>query len=351
MCARRINLVAWLLIGLTGFVLPSGVAPGQTPEPPKGDDLLTPEQMVEEALKKIETGDLQEAVLLIRRAKMLKPKLDKIWLAEGLLLTSQGRSRGAEAVEKFEAYNKSDEGKTDYRGFAAVGRIYKDSYMPSQAVSALKKAKDLAPLEEDGKRVRAEITVDLANVYLTLKQKDQAAETAKEAQKLAPDDAKIQLRLAQIAFSTKDQETAAKGAERAMALSTAALRTDPLKKETYQILYSCCRLQADLAQQEISANPDASINYFKLAQAQRQGAEVARRLGLLEAWEAVRQALAKEPDKPEYLLLAAALEADLGAYDEAREKVERVLRSNPDHREALELRDRLKAASGTPAGE
>ena len=65
----------------------------------------------------------------------------------------------------------------------------------------------------------------------------------------------------------------------------------------------------------------------------------------------MKQALAKEPDKPEYLLFAAALEADLGAYDEAREKVERVLQSSPENREALELRDRLKAASGTSSKE
>jgi len=349
MCVRRINPAAWLLIGLACLVLASGVASGQSPEPPKTDELFSPEQMAEDALKKIKTGDFQEAAALIRRAKTLKPKLDKLMLAEGLLAIAARRQ--VEAVEKLEAYNKSSEGKTDYRGFAAVGRIYKNSYMLSQAVPALKKAKDLAPLEENGKRRRAEITVDLATVYFALQQKDQAAEAAKEAQKLAPDDAGVQLRLAQVAFSTKDQETAAKGAERAIELSTAALRADPLKKETYQLLASCCWLQGELAQQAVSANPDASINYLKIAQALRQWAEINRRISLLDAREAVKQALAKEPDKPEYLLFAAALEADLGAYDEAREKVERVLQSSPDNREALELRNRLKAASGTSSKE
>jgi tetratricopeptide (TPR) repeat protein len=349
MCARRINPAAWLLIGLAWLVLPSGIASGQSPEPPKTDEILSPEQMAEDALKKIETGDFQEAAALLRRAKTLKPKLDKLLLAEGLLAIEARRQ--VEAVEKLEAYNKSSEGKTDYRGFAAVGRIYKNSYMLSQAVPALKKAKDLAPLEENGKRRRAEITVDLASVYFALQQKDQAAEATKEAQKLAPDDAAVQLQLAQVAFSTKDRETAAKGAERAIELSTAALRGDPLKKETYQLLASCYRLQGNLAQEDLGANPDASMNYLKIAQALRQMAEMSHRISLLDACEAMKQALAKDPDKPEYLLFSAALEIDLGAYDEAREKVERVLQSSPDNREALELRHRLKVASGTSSKE
>jgi tetratricopeptide (TPR) repeat protein len=257
---------------------------------------------------------------------------------------------GTEAVAKLEAYNRTDEGRSDWRGFAAVGRIYKDSLMLSQAVPALKKAKELAPLEENGRSVRAEITADLAIVYFSLQQKKQATDTAKEAQQLAPDDAAVQIRLAAVAFSAKDYETAAKGAEQAVGLLLPAIRNNPLKRETCQLLSNCYRLQVELAQQQIEMKQDDSMGYIRLADALRQGAEVNRRITLLDAHDAVKQALVREPEKPDYLVLAAILEADLGAVDEAREKVDRVLKSSPENRQALELRERLNIVGAAPSG-
>ena len=338
---RRFGATPWAAVVLWLGVVSTAAVWGQTPPQPESEQLLPPEQMIEEALKKIDAGDLQQADTLLRRARVLKPTMDKIKLVEGLL--ALGVKNRIAALSRLEAYNKTEEGRNDYRGFLAVGRVYKDSNMFRLAVLPLETAKAIAPLEENGRRVRAETAVELADAYFSLPRKDKALEAAKEAQKLAPDDAKVQLRLGQIAFRSEDYETAAKGADRAIELLVAAMRLDPLKRDTYGQFNSCYLLKRDL---ERKLNPNSAASYYRLAIVARNAAEISRLVILLDARDNANQALTKEPDNLEYLLFAARLEADLGAVDEAREKVGRILKSNPEHREAIELQERLKLGTG-----
>ncbi len=310
---------------------------------------VVPEEMIEEAIAKIENGDLQEASDLVRRVKFLKPTMPKILLAEGLLTAAQHRD--IEAMRLLEAYNnpKDEMGVirtvNDYRGYLAVGKIYRDSLMHRQAVPPLEMAFALAPLEKDGKALRAEIAVDLALVFYRLQRKEKAVEMAKEARRLAPNDAGVLLRLGQVAASTGEYETASESAEGAIGLLVAELQISPFKREAHIQLRECYQLVMGLKGQKQQEKPDDGTVYYEMAVVAREAAEVEKRLGLLDAFEYVEQGRAKEPDNAEWALFAARLQAELGALDEALQSIDRVLQSHPDHPEATRLRDSL-----TPAG-
>jgi len=130
----------------------------------------------------------------------------------------------------------------------------------------------------------------------------------------------------------------------------ATLRSDPLKRESYQTLYGALAVRRSLEQRDLKAKPDAAAPYFKLAVSARSLAEVSRFLTLLDARDSVELALAKEPDNPEYLLFAAHLEADLGAIDEAKARLDRILKANPGDQTALEFKDSLKPGMGGFSG-
>jgi tetratricopeptide (TPR) repeat protein len=346
---ERTNAVTRAAAILAIVIACARVAPAQTPPPPPppgSADLASAEQMIDDAIKKIEDNDLDHAAELIRKARVLNPNMNKIKLAEGLFGVALKRDQGPAAINSLEAYNKSPEGQSDYRGFLAVGRQYASSFLFQQAIPALEKAKKLAPAEQDGHHVRAEVAIELANMYLLKKQNARALDEAKDAQNLAPDDMRVQLSLAQIAFRTEEFETAAKCCDHAIELLHTALRNDPLKRETYQLLLNAYSLRTPMLQREIKAKPDAAAPYYRLAINARNLAEVVRLANLLDARENATQALNKEPNNAECLLLAAQLEAELGAVDEARRHVDELLKIKPDYREALELRERLQPGTG-----
>lgn len=337
----------------TAFLLPAvwlmfaalaAPAAGQVPSP-EPERLPPPEQIIDEALKKIDEGQLQDADALLRRARVLKPTMDKIKLVEGLLALGAKDSIGA--LGRLQEYNKTQEGRNDYRGFLAVGRIYKDSQMPRMAFPHLEKAKLLAPEveKESGKRVEAEIAIELAIVYNAVPMKDKALEAAKEAKELAQDDARVQLSYGRIAFGMDKFSEAAQSADRAIELLVAAQRADPLKRDTYQQLNACYYLRRDLALRESKDAPDGAP-YFRLAVAALNLAEVNRLAILLDGRESIVQALVKEPENIEYLLLVARFEAELGAVDEAQARLDRILKGDPENREALALREQLKPGAG-----
>jgi len=311
--------------------------------------MVSPEQLIEEALKKIDAGDdasLQEAGQLIRKARILKPTMDKIKLAEGLLAI--GAKRQVEAIARLEEYNKSEEGRNDYRGFHAVGNVYKNSLMYRQAAPALEKAKSLAPVEVDGKQLRADIAIDLSFVYFQLKRKEESLRAAQEAEQLAPKDPKIQLRLGQVAVNTEEQDLAARSAAKAVELLRAAIQADPLKRENYSLLQNAYQLQGALHQRQLVAQPKDGGPYFQLARIIRAMADNGRRMQMLDARDTLLQALTREPTNAEYLLFAARLEVELGARDEAQERLEQLLQESPDHEEAKKLLETLRVS---PRGE
>ncbi len=338
---RRIGLAGYLGVALAVGFWTGGVARGQEAresEPPRFE---TPEAMVDYALAKIVTGDLQEAAEILRTARSIKPGMAKLLLAQGLMDIELNQH--LTAVRLLQEYNKTEAAVNDYRGHSALGTIYKDSGMPRRAAPALRKAKDLAPIEENGEPVRAMVAMELAMVYDQLEKKGKALETAREAKRLAQNDAGVQLQFAQIAAETEEYAEASSAVKTAIKLLKAELKKDPLNEETYYRLRSAYSMAINLQRRESLSRPDDGQPFIKSAELERESAEVERRTILLRAREYVLQALSKEPENLEWKVLLAEIDWDLGAVSEARKEVEEVLASDPNHRGAARLRDRIRS--------
>ena len=362
MTVRRIcsvSLVAVILAGVAAWV---GPAWAQTPGAEKPRTGESAEELVQSALKLIDSGDYEQAGTLIQRAKQLSPNLPKLSLAEGLFYMNVGMAmikqsrvqagyKGkagyiAEATGRLQEYNNTAEGKNDYRGFAALGSIYKDSRTFRSAVPPLEQAKKLAPVEENGKFVRAEITLDLASSYLGLLRKKEALETAKDAESMAPSDPKIQLGLARVAANTEDFAVAESAAKKAIDLCKAKIQGQPFDKDAHATLQGCYEVIGYVKNTALGTAPDDGAILYALACATRDSAEVNRRVGLLSARDLVQQAIEKEPKKYEWQVFAAQIDADLGAYPEAAKRLNEILKESPDNKEAAKLLETLPSQTG-----
>ncbi len=349
MTFRHCRVLSLAIAAWVSMVGPAGLAIAQSPG---GDRSLageTPEQMAEEALTAIETGDLQRAQFLIERARRIKPAMITLDLAEGLFLVENRQF--PEALHKLAVYNKSEEGQLDHRGFAMVGKIYSESRSYRSAIRPLDKARNLAPFEEKGKPVRAEITLDLATAYLGLSRKEQALEVAKEAEKLAPNDADIQYRLVQIMAGSGDYAAARKHARRASNLLLSKTRKDPFDKEAYTTLRASYQSHLYLLQLDIQPAPENGEPYHAIALLSREAAEVEHRLSLLNAREFSLLAIEKDPTKYEWQVFVAGVEAELGGVAQAKERLEHILQNAPDNREAAGLLSSLGGRATSLGGE
>lgn len=311
----RISSAGCMSVALAVGFWTGGVARGQEarePEPPRFE---TPEAMVDYVLEKIATGDLQEAAEILRTARRLKPGMAKLLLAQGLMDIEHGQH--LTAVRLLQEYNKTEAAANDYRGHSALGTIYKNSGMPRRAAPALRRAKDLAPIEENGEPVRAMVAMDLAMVYDQLEKKGKALETAREAKRLAPNDAGVQLLFAQIAAETEEYDEASSAVKTAINLLKADLQADPLNEVAYSRLRSAYSMALNLQRRESLSRPDDGQPFVKSAELARESAEVERGIVLLRAREYVLQALSKEPENLEWKALLAEIDFDLRAVSEA----------------------------------
>ncbi len=335
MTGRQGRMVSLAIAVWVSTVGPAGFAIAQSPGSGRSLAGDTPEEMAEEALTAIEMGDTDRAAGLIRRARAIKPSLAKLDLAEGLYRVEI--QQYPEALQKLAIYNKSDDGQHDHRGFAMVGKIYSESRSYRSAIRPLDKARNLAPFEEKGKPVRAEITIDLAFAYLGLKRKKQALEVANEAEKLAPNDADIQYRLSQIMAGSEDYPAARKHARRATDLLLAKTRKDPFDKEAYSTLRASYQMHLQLLQFDLQPEPENGEPYQAVAMLSREAAEVDRDLSLLRAREYSLLAIEKDPTKFEWQVFVAGIEAELGGIGQAKERLEHILQNDPENREAAGL--------------
>ncbi len=332
---------------------------GQIPTDPTADQRVTLEQLnarLEEAIAQIESRDpqaMQSALQTVRRVKMLHPTLEKIRLAEGLYAAAQ--SRGApDAIQKLIAYNRMPDRsprQDDHRGYAALGRIYRDMLKYRMARPAFEMAKKLAPPPKEGERpLRADFAMDLAEVLLQLGRKEDALEEAKEARRWAMDDPVVHLRFAGVAAATEDLAAMEEAVRRAIVLSNAQLAINPFKRETYGLLRSAYQALMRIEERKVRDDPDDGLHYFSLAVALRRAAAANERLDLLTAHETLKMALEKEPNNAQWLVERARLEAALGANEDALATIERVLQISPNNREAIDIRGSLSGGSGSTGG-
>ena len=342
----------WKLIGLLSVAFFSAAAPlswAQTPAQPAAGEALAPEQAVEEAIKMIDMGDLTEARRLLQYAASLKPTMNILKLGQGLFYVAG--NQGVEAISTLAAYNTSDEGKRDYRGFAAIGKVYLNARMLRQAVSPLRQARDLADAEKDGKPLRAGITIDLASAYAKLRDSKKAIELIKEAQAAARDDGEIQLQISEIATIANDAELANKAANRAIELLKGKIIDDAFNAEAHTMMKRAFGVLGNLLVAKINDTPSDSNdpkngeNYHQYAGVLRETAELDRRIGLLGAREIALRAIEQDPKNSQWQLSAVRLEMELGGLTEAGARLNTILEYEPSNAEALRLKQRVE----TPA--
>jgi len=333
---------AGLLIAV--LLLPTAMVPparAQTPAGRPAAEGLTPEQMVKSAIEKIEMGDLAAAAPLLQQAAVLKPTLNILKLGQGLFYVAS--KRGPEAINALGTYNQTDEGKRDYRGFAAVGKVYLQASMFRQAMFPLEQAMKMAPNEKDGKPLRADITLDLARAYVTLNDGKKAIELVKKAQSSTPNDGEIQLRISEIAGAVNEWQMAGDSAKRAVELLKRKIRDDPFNQDAYAKLKRSYQLLGNLHIQNVNKDPDNGEHFHQYALVLEAIAQINRKIGLLKARDMALKAIEKDPKNSKWQLLAVRLEMELGGRTQAKARLDTILQAEPKNAEALRLKQRLAA--------
>jgi tetratricopeptide (TPR) repeat protein len=334
---------AVLLITLASLArLPEarGQAAGQDPT-------VNPELRLDEAIRKLDNDDLEGArIEYLQALRGIRRDEPKLKLVEGLLQLKLKPPNVTEALLALEEYNKSTPGRNDYRGHAAIGRVYKDSRRYLLASGPLLTAKGLAPRElVNGKNIRADITLDLAMVYHGLKRHKMALDEAKEAEQLAGGDPEIQLRLAEVALGGDDYETAIQAADKAINLYRTRIKTSPLEKPNYRALLNAHQFKISTGMKQAEKDPKNPVPTLNVAITVQQLGDVHRILSLVDSREIALQALRKEQADArttiQIKLFLANLEAALGAFSDADEHIAEVLRDDPENAQALELRRKL----------
>lgn len=320
----------------------TGLAQAQTPpsEPPPMD----PNQAINAAIQAIETGDLQTADKLIRDVSASNPKMSRLNLANGMLLMEL--KRYTESIEAFGLYNATDEGRRDYRGWAAVGSVYLESYMYSSAIGSLEKALELAPASEKEGAIRAKIALDLARTHLGLNDKKDAMESIRTAQTSAPQNGDIQMQVCSLAARAGDTETARAAGNAAIRAFNSELSVNPLSLSAHRGLGQCFQVLLGIQTAELSKDPNNGAAFIEGARLLRSIAEIERRIRLLDARSLVIQALETNPTSVDWQLFAAEVELDLGATGEAEARVDAILQTDSNNANAQALKKRLTSSAG-----
>lgn len=335
------------LIGLTiGFGAAGQIPPttgAKTPPGPPPDPKADPKAMVAEAMLKIESGETEAAAALATRAGLLEPELDELKLLNAMIMLGQGRS--TEAFRFLDEYNRTETGQVDYRGFAALGQLYQASRLYKSAARAFRDAEKLAPIRDKDKPVKSQILLDLAASELGLNDKKRAIKHAREAGGMAPRDADIQLRYAEILTVAGGSDAAAAAGDattRVIELIEAELSNDPLSREKLGRLQMAHRLRVSIAKTSVDRNRQDASEVMELARNIKELAEINYRVTLFDAHAYVTQAVElQDAPGPDSTLFIARLEIEIGltaARDGIVKTVKGLLDANPNNEGAKRLK-------------
>ena len=319
---------------------PSPSGQNTAAQPTGGTPVTTPDEMLEHALKLFDSGDLREAATVSERVRRIKSDHPRLLLLQALFMI-QGR-QSAEALDVLNKYNATEVGKKDYRGYWAVGTIYRKSFAYPSAERPLEIAKRLAPAEVNGKPVSAEITIEYASVLQKRKKTKQAMAALKEAENLAPNDAGVQLHLGEVSSEAQDHDAALRYANRSIELTMGQLRSDPFKKPEHLRLKECNALKIKVAQAQSAAKPDDAPPYFVMAEATLAIADAERKINLLDSRELALKGLSKDPKQHNWRIFLAQIELELGGIQDAVDHVNEVLKEDPQNAAALKFRQEIQ---------
>lgn len=322
------------------------------PQAGSGSERMTAQETIDEALKKFDEGDYSESKILLERARGINPGLPKLSLVEGLLIMEVNPQSSIQALGLLEKYNKSAEGRNDHRGHAAVGRLYRDSRMWRQARYPLETAISLAPRsgESDWEADLAQLHIHLSAVYFRLGMSEKAIQAATTASRTAPNDPDIHYQLGRMAASSSENfDEARASVGKAISLIEAKLKDDPFDVEDYGLLQACHGLLVQTYRVDLSKDAENPVLYQRVAEALRTAGSVEWRKTLLNAREFAIQAVERAPRDANLLVFVAQLESDLGAKQDALDRLRSVLSFAPEHKKALELQAKIQETSGQQA--
>jgi tetratricopeptide (TPR) repeat protein len=332
------NHLTLALIVLASGAIASAQQPKPTAPPQPG---ANPIQMIEDALIRIDAGDFQEAYALYERAKRLDPSQVKIKLLEGLILL-QGR-KAAEALPLLQDFNKSQEARLEWRGFAAIGKCCRELKWHRQAIRPLEQARELAPPNDaGGKPVRALITIELATCEFALRQMKKAKEHTKEAETNSPNNAEVQQRVAELHAQMSDFPAAMKALNRAIGIQLSKVASNPLSQKEYNSLVESYDLKLQLCTKLRDEKPKDPVNYVDAAEAMRNKADTQKRINLLIARDVALKTLATDPKIASLHIFCAGIEIELGGLDDALDRLNQVLRIDPTNKDATAMRQALQ---------
>lgn len=332
----------------------SGQEPTTAPTPVLTPTGVDPNQMVNEALNLIEAGNRQSweaAGEIIDKLRKIAPQLPKVQLACAKWLAADGK--GPPAIRYYDYYIKTDEGKTDYRPYADMGRLYMRSKKPRTARRYLEDAVSFAPQQDAKNRfIRAEIMMDLATVMHQLEDNTEAVRTARDAATQANKDPRIQILYSRLLLKVNPTETkeARSVAARAVTLLLEDLGADPVSIPKLQLLREALSVVENTWATEAGMQLNNPEPAHFLSLATQDVAEVTQRIALVAAKEYEERAVELNPNKAEYKIRLAEIEAMLGATRTATDRLDALLANDPDNAEAQAMKIRISTMTHRKIG-
>ena len=209
-----------------------------------------------------------------------------------------------------------------------------------------------APEKEKERYIRAELTMDLAAVLHELKDDAEAIRKAREAAIQAKDDPRILILYGRLLLDVSPNET--KECRDAVAPAITRLidelAVDPTNVPKLRLLREALAVVETTWAREVDKqreNPEL-VHYLSIAS--QDVAEISQRLALVSAKEYESRAVDLNPKKVEYSIRLAELEALLGAKRKAMDRLEEILKTNPENTDASDLLARIKATPSRKIG-
>ena len=250
-----------------------------------------------------------------------------------------GDMKGAESY--YRSYIELSEGRTDYRAYGGLGRVYLDSAYYRLALPQFRRAVQL-------NAASANAWDGLAQAFIGLREAEQAYEAVSQARELEPNNVEILRTFAQTCLGTVRED----GRVARPAWLDEGLRvcnqgigvlnlewqknpadTELLSKtvEFYEIIVTITESQLRASGQ---LNPELII---RLVRTRQQKQAIEHMLDDHQSLFFLMLALQTSPDDIALLSLAAEIARDLNLEDRARATCERILRLQPGNQEAREM--------------
>jgi len=255
-----------------------------------------------------------------------------------------GRSgRRLQAIGRYLDYLNTLDGRDDPVAYLEMGKLHLEDGRWRQALEALKRAQKLDPNDP-------RIDAALALAYRRGERMDEALEAARQATQKAPQNAEFRDILARLELVQGSGEQAAIEARRAIEFTRRALVEHPRDKKLLDALgryYETYEKSLRTLLTEGKANPVVRVD---LARAVQEHAEVGRTLALIKALEVLTKATAGEREDTRLLEELASVQAALSLDKAAAATCRKLLAAEPTNAAARRILKQIEARGETKGG-